>query len=94
MYIYLDAQHTLQAPSLTNVIKKENSFFVNSNLSGSLYLVEPPPGMLHVCQGVQRHQAVTDCEQDLTINLPGCFHLLFLLSFKRKTKKGAAEKPH
>ena len=29
---------------------------------------------------------LTSCERDLAINLPGCFHLLFLLSFKRKTK--------
>ena len=29
---------------------------------------------------------LTGCERDLAINLPGCFHLLFLLSFIRKTK--------
>ena len=29
---------------------------------------------------------LTGCEQDLAINLPGCFHLLFLLSFITKTK--------
>ena len=29
---------------------------------------------------------LTSCEQDLAINLPGCFCLLFLLSFIRKTK--------
>ena len=28
----------------------------------------------------------TSCERDLAINLPGCFCLLFLLSFIRKTK--------
>ena len=37
---------------------------------------------------------LTSCERDLAINLPGCFHLLFLLSFLRKTKKCPAEKPH
>ena len=34
------------------------------------------------------------CEWDLAINLPGCFRLLFLLSFIRKTKKCPAVKPH
>ena len=29
---------------------------------------------------------LTGCEQDLVINLPGCFRLLLLLSFIRKTK--------
>ena len=29
---------------------------------------------------------LTGCEQDLAINLPGCFRLLFLLFFIRKTK--------
>ena len=29
---------------------------------------------------------LTGCERDLAINLPGCFRLLLLLSFIRKTK--------
>ena len=29
---------------------------------------------------------LTGGERDVAINLPGCFHLLFLLSFIRKTK--------
>ena len=37
---------------------------------------------------------LTSCKQDLAINLHSCFHLLFLLSFIRKTKKCLAEKPH
>ena len=34
---------------------------------------------------------LTGC--DLTINLPGCFHLLFLLSFIRKTKNARLKNP-
>ena len=29
---------------------------------------------------------LTGCERDLAINLPGCFRILSLLSFIRKTK--------
>ena len=36
---------------------------------------------------------LTGCERDLAINLPGCFHLLFLLSFTRKTKSARLKKP-
>ena len=36
---------------------------------------------------------LTCCEQDLAINLPGCFHLLFLLSFIRKTKNARLKNP-
>ena len=36
---------------------------------------------------------LTSCEQDLAINLPGCFHLLFLLSFIRKTKNAQLKNP-
>ena len=34
----------------------------------------------------------TGCEQDLAINLPGCFHLLFL-SFITKTKNAQLKRP-
>ena len=36
---------------------------------------------------------LTGCEQDLAINLPGYFHLLFLLSFIRKTKNARLKNP-
>ena len=37
---------------------------------------------------------LTGCERDLAINLPDCFHLLFLLAFiSRKNKKCLAKKP-
>ena len=36
---------------------------------------------------------LTGCERDLAINLPGCFHLLFLLSFIRKTKSAWLKTP-
>ena len=36
-------------------------------------------------KGGAQHK-LTGCEGDLAINLPGCFHLLFLLSFIRKSK--------
>ena len=36
---------------------------------------------------------LTGCEQDLAINLPGCFSLLFLLSFIRKTKNAWLKTP-
>ena len=38
---------------------------------------------------------LTGCERDLhvAINLPGCFCLLFLLSFIRKTKKARLKNP-
>ena len=36
---------------------------------------------------------LTGCERDLAMNLPGCFHLLFLLSFIRKTKNARLKTP-
>ena len=48
-------------------------------------------------QGFSKGQApgkLTGCERDLAINFPGCFRLLFLLSFIRKAKKCPAEKPY
>ena len=36
---------------------------------------------------------LTSCERDLAINLPGCFRLLFLLSFIRKTKNARLKNP-
>ena len=36
---------------------------------------------------------LTGCERDLAINLPGCFCLLFLLSFIRKTKNARLKNP-
>ena len=36
---------------------------------------------------------LTGCKQDLPINLPGCFRLLFLLSFIRKTKNAWLKNP-
>ena len=36
---------------------------------------------------------LTGCEQTLAINLPGCFRLLFLLSFIRKTKIARLKNP-
>ena len=36
---------------------------------------------------------LTGCERDLAINLPGCFRLLFLLSFIRKTKNTRLKNP-
>ena len=36
---------------------------------------------------------LTSCEWDLTINLPGCFHLLVLLSVIRKTKNAWLKTP-
>ena len=36
---------------------------------------------------------LTGCERDLAINLPGCFRLLFLLSFVRKTKNARLKNP-
>ena len=36
---------------------------------------------------------LTGCEWDLAINLPGCFRLIFLLSFIRKTKNVRLKKP-
>ena len=36
---------------------------------------------------------LTGCERDLAINLPGCPHLLFLLSFTRKTKNAQLKIP-
>ena len=36
---------------------------------------------------------LTGCEQDLAINLPGCFRLLFLLSFIRKTEIARLKNP-
>ena len=36
---------------------------------------------------------LTSCEQDLAINLPGCFRLLFLLSFIGKTKNIRLKNP-
>ena len=35
---------------------------------------------------VQAPGKLTGCERDLATNLPGCFHLLFLRSFIRRTK--------
>ena len=42
---------------------------------------------------VQAPSKLTSCEQDLAINLPGCFRLLFLLSFIRKTKNARLKNP-
>ena len=36
---------------------------------------------------------LTGCERNLAINLPGCFCLLFLLSFLRKTKNAWLKNP-
>ena len=36
---------------------------------------------------------LTCCERDFAINLPGCFHLLFLLSIMRKTKNAQLKNP-
>ena len=36
---------------------------------------------------------LTSCERNLAINLPGCFRLLFLLSFLRKTKNAWLKTP-
>ena len=36
---------------------------------------------------------LTGCERDLAINLPGCFCLLFLLSFIKKTKNAWLKNP-
>ena len=36
---------------------------------------------------------LTGCERDLGINLPGCFRLLLLLSFIRKTKNARLKNP-
>ena len=49
-----------------------------------------------VCRGFIKGGApgkLTGCEQDLAINLPGCFRLLFLLSFLRKTKNARLKNP-
>ena len=43
-------------------------------------------------QGVQPGK-LTGCEGDLAINLPGCFRLLFLLSFIRKTRSARLKNP-
>ena len=36
---------------------------------------------------------LTRCDQDLAINLPSCFHLLFLLSFMGKAKNAWLKNP-
>ena len=36
---------------------------------------------------------LTGCEQDVAINLPGCFCLLLLLTFIRKTKNAQLKNP-
>ena len=36
---------------------------------------------------------LTGCERDSAINLPGCFRLLFFLSFIRKTKNARLKNP-
>ena len=48
------------------------------------------------CRGFIKGQApgkLIGCERNLAINLPGCFCLLFLLSFKRKTKNAWLKNP-
>ena len=48
------------------------------------------------CRGFIKGQApgkLTGRERDLTINLDGCFHLPFLLSFIRKTKNALLKNP-
>ena len=50
----------------------------------------------HICRGFIKGQApgkLTGCDRDLVINLPGCFHLLFLLTFTRKTKNAQLKNP-
>ena len=49
-----------------------------------------------VSRGFIKGQApgkLTSCEQELAINLPSCFRLLFFLSFKRKTKNARLKNP-
>ena len=41
----------------------------------------------------QAPSKLTSCERNLAINLPGCFGLLFLLSFIRKTKNARLKNP-
>ena len=48
------------------------------------------------CRGFIKGRApgkLTCYERDLAINLPGCFHLLFLLAFIRKTKNAQLKNP-
>ena len=50
----------------------------------------------YVCRGFIKGRApgkLAGCEWDLAINLPGCFHLLFLLSFITKTKNAQLKNP-
>ena len=49
-----------------------------------------------ILRGFIKSQApgkLTGCERDLAINLPGCFCLLFLLPFIRKTKNARLKNP-
>ena len=61
-----------------------NPFIIYSHLS--FQHVGPSSMARHMSRGFIKGQALAGCERDLAINLPGCFRLLFLLSFKRKTK--------
>ena len=72
-------------------------------LTFSIVLTDWEPGTGYVrlkrsgrCRGFIKGQApgkLTGRERDLTINLDGCFHLLFLLSFIRKTKNTRLKNP-
>ena len=57
---------------------------------------QPTAARLQTYRGFIKGRALdklTGCERDLAINLPGCFHLLFLLSFTRKTKNAWLKNP-
>ena len=54
------------------------------------------PKCASYCRGFIKGRVLdklTGCEWDLVINLPGCFHLLFLLSFLRKTRNACLKNP-
>ena len=61
-------------------------------------LARLPVSYRQLSRGFIKAQApgkLTGCEEELAINLPSCFCLLFLLSFIRKTNlKCLTEKPH
>ena len=57
-----------------NASKRQKYITKTETIQNRGFIEGPAPGKL------------AGCERDLAINLPGCFRLLFLLSFIRKTK--------
>ena len=73
-----------------------SSSITHNGISCTLTNICAPTRSISIPRAFNKGRAqgkLTGCEQDLAINFPGCFRLLFLLSFIRKTKNARLKNP-